>query len=96
MERDSNKRYFKWGLTALGVICISVVLVVIFTDLPGFFGGGSGAVVGNQDLGAPHEASRPFCRGVGIRFLFDCSTNCFGLNNGMVAMDRRYCVRLDV
>ena len=54
------------------------------------------SVVGNQDLGAPHEASRPFYRGVGVRFLFDCSTNCFGLNNGMVAMDRRYCVRLDV
>ena len=37
MERDSNKRYFKWGLTALVVIFISILLVVIFTNLPGFF-----------------------------------------------------------
>ena len=37
MERDSNRRYFKWGLTALIVIFISILLVVIFTNLPGFF-----------------------------------------------------------
>ena len=37
MERDSNKRYFRWGLTALVVIFISILLVVIFTNLPGFF-----------------------------------------------------------
>ncbi len=37
MERDSNRRYFKWGLTALVVIFISILLVVIFTNLPGFF-----------------------------------------------------------
>ena len=37
MERGSDKRYFKWGLTALVVIFISILLVVIFTNLPGFF-----------------------------------------------------------
>ena len=38
MDEKRDRVYVKWGLTALGVICISVVLVVIFTDLPGFFG----------------------------------------------------------
>ena len=38
MDEKRDRVYWKWGLTALGVICISVVLVVIFTDLPGFFG----------------------------------------------------------
>ncbi len=37
MEHRSDKRYFKWGLTALVVIFISILLVVIFTNLPGFF-----------------------------------------------------------
>lgn len=32
-----DKPYFKWGVTALVVIVISILLVVIFTDLPGFF-----------------------------------------------------------
>ena len=38
MDEKRDRVYVKWGLTALAVICISVVLVVIFTDLPGFFG----------------------------------------------------------
>lgn len=38
MDEKRDRVYVKWGLTALGVICISVVLGVIFTDLPGFFG----------------------------------------------------------
>ena len=37
MEHGADKRYFKWGLTALIVIFISILLVVIFTNLPGFF-----------------------------------------------------------
>ena len=37
MRNDSDKRYVKWGLTALAVIFVSIVLVVIFIDLPGFF-----------------------------------------------------------
>ena len=37
MGQGSDKRYFKWGLTALVVIFISILLVVIFTNLPGFF-----------------------------------------------------------
>ena len=37
MEQRNNRSYVKWGLTALGVIFISILLVVIFTDLPGFF-----------------------------------------------------------
>lgn len=32
-----EKPYFKVGVTALAVIFISILLVVIFTDLPGFF-----------------------------------------------------------
>ncbi len=38
MDEKRDRVYWKWGLTALAVICISVVLVVIFTDLLGFFG----------------------------------------------------------
>ena len=34
---NGDRRYLKWGLTALIVIFISILLVVIFTDLPGFF-----------------------------------------------------------
>lgn len=37
VEQRNNRSYVKWGLTALGVIFISILLVVIFTDLPGFF-----------------------------------------------------------
>lgn len=42
MKKESNrpyrdKPYFKWGVTALVVIIISILLVVIFTDIPGFF-----------------------------------------------------------
>ena len=37
MHEQHDRRYFKWGLTALVVIFISILLVVIFTNLPGFF-----------------------------------------------------------
>ena len=37
MREEHDRRYFKWGLTALIVIFISILLVVIFTNLPGFF-----------------------------------------------------------
>ena len=37
MQQEHDRRYFKWGLTALIVIFISILLVVIFTNLPGFF-----------------------------------------------------------
>ena len=37
MHEQHDRRYFKWGLTALTVIFISILLVVIFTNLPGFF-----------------------------------------------------------
>ena len=38
MNEHRDKPYVKWGLTALVVIFISILLVVIFTNLPGFFG----------------------------------------------------------
>ena len=38
MKERRDSTYFKWGVTALAVIFISILLVVIFTDLPGFFG----------------------------------------------------------
>ena len=38
MNEHRDKPYVKWGLTALAVIFISILLVVIFTNLPGFFG----------------------------------------------------------
>ena len=38
MNEHRDKPYVKWGLTALVVIFVSILLVVIFTDLPGFFG----------------------------------------------------------
>ena len=37
MNEHRDKPYVKWGLTALVVIFVSILLVVIFTDLPGFF-----------------------------------------------------------
>lgn len=37
MPKNDDRKYFKWGMTALCVIFISIVLVVIFTNLPGFF-----------------------------------------------------------
>lgn len=37
MPKNDDRKYFKWGLTALVVIFISILLVVIFTNLPGFF-----------------------------------------------------------
>ena len=38
LEHHPDRRYLKFGVTALVVIFIAIVLVVIFTDLPGFFG----------------------------------------------------------
>ncbi len=37
MPKNDDRKYFKWGMTALCVIFVSIVLVVIFIDLPGFF-----------------------------------------------------------
>ena len=37
MNEHRDKPYVKWGLTALIVIFVSILLVVIFTNLPGFF-----------------------------------------------------------
>ena len=37
MKERRDSTYFKWGVTALAVIFISILLVVVFTDLPGFF-----------------------------------------------------------
>ena len=65
MERDSNKRYFKWGLTALVVIFISILLVVIFTNLPGFF-----ALIGS--IG---KILSPLISGVVIAFLLNPLVN---------------------
>ena len=52
MKNDTNrpyrdKPYFRWGITALVVIIISILLVVIFTDIPGFFSmlNGFGAIL---------------------------------------------------
>ena len=36
MNEHRDKPYVKWGLTALVVIFVSILLVVIFTDLPLF------------------------------------------------------------
>ena len=52
MHEQHDRRYFKWGLTALTVIFISILLVVIFTNLPGFF----------SLLGAVERFSRRWCR----------------------------------
>ena len=52
MKNDTNRQYrdkpyFRWGITALVVIIISILLVVIFTDIPGFFSmlNGFGAIL---------------------------------------------------
>ena len=37
MKEHEDRKYIKVGLTALAVIFISILLVVIFTNLPGFF-----------------------------------------------------------
>ena len=42
MKNDTNrpyrdKPYLRWGITALVVIIICILLVVIFTDIPGFY-----------------------------------------------------------
>ena len=51
MPKNDDRKYFKWGLTALCVIFISILLVVIFTNLPGFFSllGAVGKMVGGSD-----------------------------------------------
>lgn len=37
MQQKDNRHYIRWGMTALCVIFASILLVVIFTNLPGFF-----------------------------------------------------------
>lgn len=37
MQKTERKNHIKWALTALAVIFASILLVVIFTNLPGFF-----------------------------------------------------------
>ena len=49
MHEQHDRRYFKWGLTALTVIFISILLVVIFTNLPGFF-----SLLGAVEIGRAH------------------------------------------
>ena len=61
MKEHEDRKYIKVGLTALAVIFISILLVVIFTNLPGFF-----AML--QALGAILE---PLIFGVVIAFLLN-------------------------
>ena len=65
MGQGSDKRYFKWGLTALVVIFISILLVVIFTNLPGFF----------ALLTSIGKILSPLITGVGIAFLLNPLVN---------------------
>jgi predicted PurR-regulated permease PerM len=37
MKQEKDNKYVKWGVTAFLVIFASILLVVIFTNLPGFF-----------------------------------------------------------
>ena len=53
MKEHEDRKYIKVGLTALAVIFISILLVVIFTNLPGFF-----AML--QALGCPVEEGKDF------------------------------------
>ena len=61
LKEHEDRKYIKVGLTALAVIFISILLVVIFTNLPGFF-----AML--QALGAILE---PLIFGVVIAFLLN-------------------------
>ena len=61
MREEHDRRYFKWGLTALTVIFISILLVVIFTNLPGFF----------ALLGSIGKILSPLVSGIVIAFLLN-------------------------
>lgn len=61
MREEHDRRYFKWGLTALVVIFISILLVVIFTNLPGFF----------ALLGSIGKILSPLVSGIVIAFLLN-------------------------
>ena len=65
MHEQHDRRYFKWGLTALVVIFISILLVVIFTNLPGFF----------SLLGAIGKILSPLVSGIVIAFLLNPIVN---------------------
>ena len=65
MREEHDRRYFKWGLTALIVIFISILLVVIFTNLPGFF----------SLLGAIGRILSPLVSGIVIAFLLNPIVN---------------------
>ena len=65
MHEEHDRRYFRWGLTALIVIFISILLVVIFTNLPGFF-----ALLGN--IG---KILSPLVSGIVIAFLLNPIVN---------------------
>ena len=65
MHEQHDRRYFKWGLTALTVIFISILLVVIFTNLPGFF----------SLLGAVGKILSPLVSGIVIAFLLNPIVN---------------------
>ena len=65
MREEHDRRYFKWGLTALIVIFISILLVVIFTNLPGFF----------SLLGAIGKILSPLVSGIVIAFLLNPIVN---------------------
>ena len=61
MREEHDRRYFKWGLTARVVIFISILLVVIFTNLPGFF----------ALLGSIGKILSPLVSGIVIAFLLN-------------------------
>ena len=65
MHEEKDRRYFKWGLTALVVIFISILLVVIFTNLPGFF----------ALLGSIGKILSPLVSGIVIAFLLNPIVN---------------------
>ena len=65
MHEQHDRRYFKWGLTALVVIFISILLVVIFTNLPGFF----------SLLSAVGKILSPLVSGIVIAFLLNPIVN---------------------
>ena len=37
MERRRDSKYFRWGVTLLGVVLASILFAVIFVNLSGFF-----------------------------------------------------------
>ena len=61
VQKPDNRNQFKWGVTALIVIFISVLLVVIFTNLPGFF----------ELLNSVGKIISPIVTGIVIAFLLN-------------------------